>query len=288
MTAQDQGVVPPEPRSGRHRGGEVRAASAEAPAGPPSDTGSSGQTFLVAPAVDLLGDEAVRLDRGRYDRVQVRAGDPESLVVRFARARPPFIHLVDLDGARTGHVRPALVASLVSAAQGVPVQVSGGIRSLADAEALIAAGASRVVVGTAAFSGRGALEHLASKLGERLVVAIDVRAGRIAVAGWRRDGGLPVEEAVARCREAGVRRLHCTAIERDGTMQGPDLDLLALVRDRSALPVLAAGGIRSPADLDALARIGLEGAIVGRALLEGTISLSELGRLRAAHRTIDF
>jgi phosphoribosylformimino-5-aminoimidazole carboxamide ribotide isomerase len=233
--------------------------------------------FLVAPAVDLLGTEAVRLEQGRYDSVRLRAGDPAELVSRFARVRPPFIHLVDLDGARSGQVRPALVESLVAAAAGVPVQASGGIRSLADAEALLAAGATRVVVGTAAFAEGGAAERFASSLQERLIVALDVRGGRIAVSGWRRDGGLPIAEAVARCVEAGVQRLHCTAIERDGTMQGPDLELLAFVRDRSGLPVLAAGGIRSPGDLDALTRLGLEGAIVGRALLEGTVPLSALG-----------
>jgi len=233
--------------------------------------------FAVIPAVDLLGGEAVRLERGDFDRVRLRAGDPEALVARFAAARPAFVHLVDLEGSRRGSVRPDVVARLVAAAGDVPLQASGGIRSLADADALLAAGAARVIVGTAAFAGPASLEEFARALGELLVVAVDVRGGRLAIAGWEQEGGLPAAEAAARCAAAGVARIHCTAIERDGTMTGPDLDLLVRIRDRSHLPVIAAGGIRSVADLDRLAALGLEGAVVGRALLEGAIPLSALG-----------
>jgi phosphoribosylformimino-5-aminoimidazole carboxamide ribotide isomerase len=232
--------------------------------------------FQVLPAVDLLGDEAVRLEQGAFDRVTLRAGDPEALVARFAAARPALIHLVDLEGARSGRVRPDVVARLAEAAEGTPVQASGGIRSVADAEALLAAGADRVVVGTAAFSASDALDRFTAALGERLVVAVDARGRRLAVAGWERSAGLSIEAAAERCAVAGVPRLLCTAVERDGTMSGPDLDLLGLVHERSGLPVLAAGGIRSQDDLADLAELGLEGAVVGRALLEGRIPLSAL------------
>lgn len=242
---------------------------------PPSEL--SPQPFLVAPAVDLLGAEVVRLEQGDYERVRLRAGDPVDLVSRYASARPPFIHVVDLDGARSGMMRADAIATLVSAAGAVRVQASGGIRSVGDAERLLDAGAWRVVVGTAAFATAGALELFASALGERLVVALDVRAGRLAISGWTRDGGLTADDAAVLCAEAGVARLHCTAIERDGTMAGPDLDLLARVRQRSRLPVLAAGGIRTVRDLAELAAAGLEGAIVGRALLEGAVPVSALG-----------
>jgi phosphoribosylformimino-5-aminoimidazole carboxamide ribotide isomerase len=232
----------------------------------------------VIPAVDLLGDEAVRLEQGDYDRVRLRAGDPESLVARFAEAGAALIHVVDLDGARTGHVRAELVGRLAAAAQGVPVQASGGIRSVADAAVLLGAGAARVVVGTAAFAKPRALEVFVSALGDRLVVALDARGNRLAVAGWAREAGISVDEAAARCAHAGVVRLHCTAIERDGTMAGPDLDLLARVRERSGLRVIAAGGIRSRQDLEAIERLDLEGAVVGRALIEGALPLSILRR----------
>ena len=227
--------------------------------------------FQLVPALDVLGGEAVRLERGVFERVGVRAGDPVELARRLAGRRPPWLHVVDLEGARSGGARPGLVAEIAAAAAPVPVQAAGGVRSPDDALALLGAGAARVVVGTAAFSAPGALSPYVEALGERLVVAVDVRDGRVAVAGWERSSGLGVEEAVGSCVEAGVARLVCTAIERDGTLTGPDLGLLARVREHCGLPVLAAGGVRSREDLSALASIGLEGAIVGRALLEGRL-----------------
>jgi phosphoribosylformimino-5-aminoimidazole carboxamide ribotide isomerase len=128
-------------------------------------------------------------------------------------------------------------------------------------------------VGTAALESPGTLSELAVAFEERLVVAVDAREGRVAVAGWSRMTELAPDEFAERCAEAGVRRLLCTAIDRDGTMTGPDLALLVRVRDRSGLPVLAAGGVRSDEDVEALAALGLEGAVVGRALLEGTVTL---------------
>lgn len=232
--------------------------------------------FEVVPAVDLLGGRAVRLERGSFERVVTEGGDPHALVDRFARAGARRIHVVDLDGARRGRIRPRLVARLVRTASPAAVQVSGGIRSVADAAALLAAGAERVVVGTAAFATADALPQLVERLGSRLVVALDVRAGRIGVDGWERDGGLAIGEAARRCAESGVGRVLCTAIDRDGTLGGPDLDLVSRVRDATGAAVLAAGGVRSAADLEALRRAGCEGAVVGRALLEGRIPLSAL------------
>jgi phosphoribosylformimino-5-aminoimidazole carboxamide ribotide isomerase len=227
--------------------------------------------LLVIPAVDALGEQAVRLEQGDFARVSVRAGGALELIARFAKTRPPLLHLVDLDGARSGRVRPELVAGAVAAAGDVPVQASGGIRSIADAEALLEAGAARVVVGTAAFA-EGALRAFVAALGKRLVVAVDVRGDRVTVGGWLRSTGLTPDEAASRCADAGVARILCTAVERDGLLGGPDLELLARVRALAGAPVLAAGGIASESDLDALEEIGVEGAVVGRALLDGRLA----------------
>lgn len=211
----------------------------------------------------MLGDEAVRLERGSYDDVVERAADPIALAVRWAALGARRIHLVDLDGARRGGVRPELVAK-VAVAAGVPVQASGGIRSRADAERLLDAGADRVVVGTAAWPDPTPWLDL----GDSLVLAVDIRDGLVRTAGWTGDGGLTFDEALERA--AGTRVL-VTAIDRDGTLAGPDLDL---VRQAAAggLRVLAAGGVRSPDDVLALARVGAEAAIVGRALLAGDVA----------------
>jgi phosphoribosylformimino-5-aminoimidazole carboxamide ribotide isomerase len=216
----------------------------------------------VIPAVDVLGEGAVRLHQGAYDEVVARAGDPVELARAFAEAGARRIHLVDLDGARTGRVRPALVRQVAGAVAPASLQASGGIRSLDDARALLEAGAGRVVVGTAAFPDPA----LWSELGERLVVALDVRDGEVRTAGWTEASGLTVDEAARRCRDAGVTRVLCTAIDRDGTLAGPDLELVRRVV-ATGLAVLAAGGIRSPEDIAALAGAGAEAAVVGRALL---------------------
>ncbi len=221
----------------------------------------------VIPAIDVLGEEAVRLHRGDYGRA-TGYGEPLELARRFSAAA--WVHIVDLDGARTGRVRPELVRELAAAASPALVQASGGIRSVKDAQELVAAGAARVVVGTAAFSGQ--LDAFVNALGNRLVVALDVRDGVVRTAGWT-ESSLPLDEAIDLCVQAGVSRLLCTAIDRDGTLAGPDAALVAHVVGRSGLPVLAAGGIRSQDDVDALAHAGAEGAIVGRALLEGRIAL---------------
>jgi phosphoribosylformimino-5-aminoimidazole carboxamide ribotide isomerase len=232
--------------------------------------------FQVIPAVDILGGEAVRLLRGDYSAVTTRAADPFALIERVAEAGAEVVHVVDLTAARAGAVRPELIARAVAAASPARVQAAGGVRSTADAEALLAAGAERIVVGTAAFGSNGLLEDLVSTLGERLVVAIDVRDGLVEVNGWTRATSLSVTGAVTRCVAAGVSRLMCTAIERDGTLNGPSLELLADVWHESDLPVLAAGGIRSVDDLAAVEAVGCEGAIVGRALLEGLVPLAAL------------
>jgi phosphoribosylformimino-5-aminoimidazole carboxamide ribotide isomerase len=235
------------------------------------------ERFEVIPAVDLLAGDAVRLEQGDFERVLLRRS-PFELVHRFAAAGARTIHVVDLDGARTGVLRPELVAELVTAAAPARVQASGGIRSLADAQQLLAAGAARVLVGTAAFAADDALARFADAFGERLVVALDVRDGRVATSGWEASTALTPEEAARACAAAGVRRLHCTSVERDGTLAGPDLGLLARVLEASGLPVVAAGGIRSEDDLDAVRALGCEGAVVGRALLDGTLPLAVLAR----------
>jgi phosphoribosylformimino-5-aminoimidazole carboxamide ribotide isomerase len=221
------------------------------------------QPIEVIPAVDVLGEGAVRLHQGDYDAVVERAGEPVALARRFAEAGAGRVHLVDLDGARSGRVRPELVRAIADAAAPALIQASGGIRSLADARALLSAGADRVIVGTAAVEDP---TPWAEALGAQLVVALDVRDGQVRTAGWTAGSGLSLADAVERCLAAGVARVHCTAIDRDGTLAGPDLELVRTVA-ASGLRVLAAGGVRSPQDVAALAEAGAEAAVVGRALL---------------------
>jgi phosphoribosylformimino-5-aminoimidazole carboxamide ribotide isomerase len=217
------------------------------------------QSIEVIPAVDVLGAEAVRLHQGDYDDVVERAESPTALAARWVAAGARRVHLVDLDGARSGRVRPGLVRAVARTAAPALVQASGGIRTLADVRALLDAGADRVVVGTAAWPDPAPW----LELGEALVLALDVRDDQVRAAGWTKAAGLSLAEALDRAEGS---RVLVTAIDRDGTLAGPDLELVSTAA-AAGLRVLAAGGVRSPADVEALAAAGAEAAIVGRALL---------------------
>ncbi len=213
----------------------------------------------VIPAMDLLGDEVVRLENGDYDRVIFRH-PLDDFLARVVATRPSLLHVVDLQGARDGIPRLTLLDECVRRVRPIPVQVSGGLRTVADARTVLRAGAARVIIGSAAWEEPG-LAAFVSALGEQLVVAVDVRDGVVATRGWR-HGALGLAEALARCRDEGVTRLHVTAIDRDGTRGGPDLALYERVVG-SGIPVVAAGGVRDDADLAALEAIGCEAAVMG-------------------------
>jgi phosphoribosylformimino-5-aminoimidazole carboxamide ribotide isomerase len=226
----------------------------------------------VVPAIDVLDGRTVRLAEGRRDAVTLEGGDPVDLARRFALEGATRLHLVDLDGAFSGAPSLDLVAAVASAG-GVPLQVGGGYRTVEALGAALAAGATRVMVGTAALSPAFVNAAVAS-VGSALVVAVDVRNGKVAVEGWTRSSSLTAPELARRCAEEGVPRLLVTATARDGSLAGPDLDLLAQVLP-IGLPVIAAGGIASIADLVALQELGCEAAVAGSALLAGRFTLAE-------------
>jgi phosphoribosylformimino-5-aminoimidazole carboxamide ribotide isomerase len=226
--------------------------------------------FAIVPAVDVLDGKAVRLLRGDFDSVAVDAGDPLALVRRAAARRPQLVHVVALANARDGGAPVELAQAVVQAAAPVPVQLGGGVRSPSDAEALVGVGVERVVIGTAAF-GATPLRELVDALDGRVAVAIDVAGGVVRTAGWRESSRLSTAAALERCAEAGVSTVVCTAIDRDGTRSGPDLELLWDVRARYAGRLLAAGGIRDAGDVDDVRALGLDGVVVGRAWLEGSV-----------------
>ncbi len=228
--------------------------------------------FAIVPAVDVLDGRAVRLLRGDYDAVEVDAGDPLELVRRAAATAPPLVHVVALGAARDGGAPVELARAVSAAAAPVPVQLGGGVRAVADAVALAEAGVARVIVGTAAF-GEIPLRAFVDALAERLVVAVDIADGIVRTAGWLDSAGLTAQQALERCSAAGVQNVVCTAIDRDGARGGPDLELLHEVRALFGGSILAAAGIRDRADVDAVRALGINGVVVGRAWLDGTLEL---------------
>jgi phosphoribosylformimino-5-aminoimidazole carboxamide ribotide isomerase len=236
----------------------------------------------LIPSLDLRGGAVVRLERGAFASERRYGVDPASWLERFAAAGARLVHVVDLDGARDGFgANAATIAGLLG--RGVELQIAGGVRSAADVRRWLDAGAARVVVGSAALERPDEVARWLAEAGpDRVVLAFDVRRGadgarRLAARGWRVDSPWALADAVERFRAAGLRHALATAIERDGTLDGPSLELLETVCAVSGLPVLAAGGIRSSDDLASVAAIGCEGAIVGRALLEGLVPLTALG-----------
>jgi phosphoribosylformimino-5-aminoimidazole carboxamide ribotide isomerase len=215
----------------------------------------------VIPAIDLLGDDAVRLERGDYDRVIFRQ-PLEVFMDRLVATRPALIHVVDLEGARDGTLRPAVIERCRQAAGSIPLQVSGGIRSILAAQSALGAGAARVIVGTSLWESDGAMSEFVEALDDRLLAALDVRNGRLTIRGWLESSPISFSEALARCQAAGVARLHVTAIDRDGTLRGPDLSLYEEAC-ASGIPVVAAGGVRDDLDVAELERVGCEAAVMG-------------------------
>jgi phosphoribosylformimino-5-aminoimidazole carboxamide ribotide isomerase len=225
--------------------------------------------FEVIPAIDVLGGRCVRLFEGRRERVTIEGGDPAEAAARFAAEGASRLHLVDLDGAFSGRSTPGLLEQVTAA--GLPVQVGGGLRDAASIQAALGAGADRAIVGTAAL---GHAEALAERFGDRLVVAVDARDGLVVADGWVGETGVTATDLAQRCADVGVRRLLVTSTRRDGSLRGPDLELLSAVLEAGA-PVLAAGGIASLGDLVTLRDLGCDGAVVGSAIWTGRFSLAE-------------
>ncbi len=228
----------------------------------------------LIPAVDVLDGRVVRLMRGDYGRVTVYADDPVQQATEWCAAGAALVHVVDLAGARDGVPADGLWRAMAVA--GVPFQVGGGIRTPDAASHAIGLGAHRVVMGTAAVWHPELLAGSVARVGSsRVVAALDVRGNSATGQGWR-DDGRPLEAVVDGLVGAGVERVLVTGIGRDGTMEGPDLEVIARVQAAAPqLSILGSGGVGSVADLVRLAATGAEGAIVGRALYEGAFTVEE-------------
>lgn len=225
------------------------------------------------PAIDLLDGHCVRLRQGDYDRRTDYDDDPVGRARQFAADGAPWIHVVDLDAARSGEPVNREVIGRIVAAVGVPVQVGGGVRTRGDAEALWAAGVTRVVMGTAALENPDLVAELVPD--GAVAVGLDARGRALAAHGWEADAGLDLLEAATRFGEMGVAALVVTEIGRDGMLEGPDLEGLAAVLAVTTVPVVASGGVGSLADVEALTALDLDGVIVGRAIYDERLTVAD-------------
>lgn len=235
------------------------------------------------PAIDLRGGRCVRLRQGDYGDETVYGEDPVAVAISFVAAGVRWIHVVDLDAARTGEPTNRDMVGAIAAAVspgGVTVQSGGGVRSRAAAEALWDAGVTRVVLGTAAVEDPDLVVELARSRPGGVAVGIDTRDGEVAVRGWVSGSGVRTADVLARLGDAGAAAVIVTDIGRDGMLVGPDLAGLGAVLASTDLDVIASGGVGSGADVEALAALraggrGLAGAIVGKAIYEGRLSVRE-------------
>jgi phosphoribosylformimino-5-aminoimidazole carboxamide ribotide isomerase len=231
---------------------------------------------IVIPAIDLRGGRCVRLFRGDPTAETVYDADPVAVARGFEAEGARRLHVVDLDAALgSGSNRDVVVAICRNVA--IPVQLGGGIRSVESVERALADGAERAILGTGAILDPGLVADAVRRFGDRIAVAVDVRGHELALHGWR-DRGPRVGEAIRTLCDVGAPRLVVTSVQRDGTMDGPDLSLYERVLAMTDLPVIASGGVRKAEDVRALRDLGLEGVVVGKALYAGTLRLSEVVR----------
>jgi phosphoribosylformimino-5-aminoimidazole carboxamide ribotide isomerase len=234
--------------------------------------------LILYPAIDIRGGRAVRLIQGDYEREKAYDDDPVVAARRWVDGGARWLHVVDLDGARAGEPVNLEHVRRVVAAVGVPVQLGGGLRDSKKVEDAISSGAERVVLGTAAVRDPEMAAAIAAAYGDRVVVSVDARSGKVAAEGWTESFDLGTAEVVAALSERGIRRFVYTPVDVDGLMQGPDLESLREVARATDGELIYSGGVGSLEDLQALAELGLEnlgGVIVGRALYEGRFSVGE-------------
>jgi phosphoribosylformimino-5-aminoimidazole carboxamide ribotide isomerase len=237
--------------------------------------------LILLPAIDIRGGHAVRLERGEYGRETVYDADPADAARRWVQQGARFLHVVDLDGARSGEPENLEHVRRIATEVTVPIQLGGGLRDAETVTEALAAGADRVVLGTATLASPELVEGLAVEHGERIVAGVDARSGRVAIEGWERETAATPRDLIAELAGRGVGRFVYTPVEVDGTMEGPGVEGLraaaAAAADAGA-ELIYSGGVGSLDHLRELAELGLNslaGVIVGRALYEGRFTVAE-------------
>lgn len=234
--------------------------------------------MIIYPAIDIRGGRCVRLTEGRFDKETVFSDNPAEIALKWAAAGAEYLHVVDLDGAVAGKpVNLEVVSAIVSAAA-IPVQMGGGIRTIANIEQVLSAGVSRVILGSVAVRNPDLVREACRQFGHRIVVGIDARDGQAAVDGWEVSGGVGAEELAKKMASVGVGRIIYTDISRDGTLQGVNVTATASLAKAAGIPVIASGGVSSLEDIAALKAVSsdnaIDGVIIGKAIYTDAVDLA--------------
>ena len=229
----------------------------------------------IIPAVDIRGGKCVRLYQGDYNQQTVFNDNPVTVALTWYSQGAKWLHIVDLDGAVAGEPQNMEVVEEIIIESGLLIELGGGIRQKEVAEKLLCQGVSRIILGTAAIENRELVKKLCQKFGEAIAVSLDARDGKIAIHGWRENTVFEVLQLSREMIDAGVRHLIYTDIKKDGTLTEPNFDMINILLAETNIPVIVAGGIAKLEHLRRLKELGVEGAIVGKALYTGDIDLGE-------------
>ncbi len=228
----------------------------------------------IFPAIDLYDGKAVRLYKGDYAQMTVYSDNPTEIALDFAQKGAKFIHVVDLEGAKTGDTPNLDSVLAIKAASGLFCEIGGGIRSMEVIDRYLSAGIDRVILGTAAVGNEAFVREAVAKYGDRIAVGADIKDGYVAVKGWTETTSLTLEAFCAQMQEIGVRTVICTDISKDGAMMGTNLALYKSLSERFSMQFVASGGVSSLEDVKRLADMQLYGAIIGKAYYTGSIDLA--------------
>ena len=231
--------------------------------------------MIIFPAIDLYEGKAVRLFQGDYAQMTVYSEHPETVAADFAACGATHVHLVDLEGARTGETPNLETVVRIRQKTGLFCEIGGGIRGPETVERYLNAGLDRVILGTAAVENEAFLRDMVAAYGEKIAVGVDIRDGYVAVKGWTEKSALPFERFCRRMEEIGVSTLICTDISRDGAMRGTNRELYRVLSSQLSLRITASGGVSSLEDIRSLKEMNLYGAIIGKAYYTGEINLRQ-------------
>ena len=227
----------------------------------------------IFPAIDLFEGKAVRLYKGDYNQMTVYCEEPEKVAVYFKECGAEYIHLVDLEGAKSGETPNFETVKKIIEATGLKAEIGGGIRSEEVIEKYINAGAYRVILGTAAATDPEFLERVAKKYGEKIAVGCDLKDGFVATKGWTDTTNETGEEFFSRVEKLGIKTVICTDISRDGAMKGTNLELYRELSKKFSIDIIASGGVTDMSDIENLSKMDIYGAILGKAIYTGNIDL---------------
>lgn len=238
--------------------------------------------MILYPAIDIQGGNVVRLLQGNFDQATEYSGDPVIVAKKWVEKGAQWIHVVDLDGAKTGQIQNIKAIQDIAHSVSVPIQMGGGVRSIEDIEQLIAAGVERVVLGTKAIGDKPFLDEIVKKFQEKIAISLDCHDGKLAQRGWQEKTEIKAKEFIKTLESIGVQCVIFTDIARDGMLTGPNYQSLEELADVSEIPIIASGGIASIDDIKKLKSLepkGITGAITGKAIYEGKLDFAEAIKL---------